>query len=173
MERRIELQGGGTLLLRQEDGRLRAEAVRPRDDRGLYKVWLFGPGGGRFLLGTLTPEGEQLKLRRTLSLQELERAACWPPDGGEAVLVFPFSQSAHWYCEPQPAKLIQDPILRGQVRGPMLCRREQDGFCLAAPFCTDGPVALESLFCLARVERLEGRRHLVWQFDRSGQPQIT
>jgi hypothetical protein len=55
----------------------------------------------------------------------------------------------------------------------MLCRREQDGFRLAAPFSTDGPVALESLFCLARVERLEGRRHLVWQFDRAGRPQIS
>ena len=63
-----------------------------------------------------------------------------------------------------------DPLLRGQIKGPMLCRKGRDGFRLAAPFRTDSPLPLEALFCLARVEQLEGRPHLVWTFDREGRP---
>ena len=172
MDQRMDMRGGGTLTLGREGNRVRMEALRPGDDRGLYKVWLLGPGGGRLLLGTLTPEGTMLRLKRTLSQNELERAGCWPLAGAEAVLAFPFAAAQRWYRENHPERLLEDPVLRGQLRGPMLCRKEGEGFRLAVPFRADTPMALESLFCLAQLERLEGRPYLVWSFDRAGRPVI-
>ena len=54
----------------------------------------------------------------------------------------------------------------------MLCQREASGFSLAAPFRTDRAVPLAALFCLARTERREGQLHLVWDFDREGNPKV-
>jgi len=172
MERRLEMEGGGTLRFRQDGPRVRLEAERPADSRGLYKVWLRGGQGGKMLLGTLAPEGPCLRLRRTLSLDELARCGCWPVERAEAPLAFPFQSNERWVREGDPGRLLADPVLRKQARQTMLCRRGKDGFRLAVPFRTDCPVAMESLFCLARVERLEGRPHLVWSFDREGVPLV-
>ena len=168
----MEMVGGGTLLLRQEGPRVRLEAERPSDGRGLYKVWLHGDRGGKLLLGTLVPEGDRRRLSRTLSVGELERAGCWPDFRVEAPLAFTFSEErgGRWYCEQHPDRLVSDPVLRGQLRSPMPCRRGREGFWLAAPFRTNAPVPMNALFCLARLERLEGGPHLVWEFDGEGRP---
>ena len=174
MEQRMEMRGGGTLTLRQDGPRVCLEAERSADGRGLYKAWLHGDRGGKFLLGTLAPEGGRLVLRRTLSLGELERAGCWPQFWAEAPLAFSFQPSGPsrggWYCEQHPERLLADPVLRAQVQGPMLCLREGAGFSLSAPFRPDRPFPLSALFCLARTERREGRLYLVWPFDREGRP---
>lgn len=172
MAERLEIKGGGTLFVGQEGPRAWLLAERPADGRGLYKVWLTGARGGRFLLGTLAPEGNSLRLKRNLPVGELERVSCWPVAGAECVLSFPFSEGERWYREAHPERLLRDPELRRQVRGGMLCRRERDGFRLAAPFRGDGPMPLEGLFCLAQVKQLEGRPHLVWSFDREGRPRL-
>lgn len=174
MERNLDMKGGGTLALRQEGTRLCLDARRRLDGRGLYKVWLLGQRGGRLLLGAMTPEGQELRLKRVISQAEAERAGCWPVAGAEAVLAFAFSNAdtGTWYREQDPRRLTLDPVLREQLKGPMLCRRGRDGFRLAAPFRLDGPVALTALFCLARLERIEGRPHLVWDFDREGRPKF-
>lgn len=165
------MRGGGSLTLRQDGTRVTLDAERPSDGRGLYKVWLHGEQGGKLLLGTLAPENGALRLRRTLSVGALERAGCWPRFRAEASLAFSFSpQGGRWYCEQHPERLLADPVLRNQVRGSMLCQKEESGFSLAAPFRTDQAVPLTALFCLARVERWDGRPHLVWRFDREGRP---
>ena len=170
MEQILNMQGGGTLTLHREGNQIHMEARRPEDGQGLYKVWLTNRAGGRLLLGTLAPEGEGLALRRTLSVSELERAGCWPLEGVQAPLAFPFSAAERWYCEQRPQDLVCDAVLKEQIKGPMLCRREREGFSLAVPLRTDAPVTLNALICLAKVERLEGRPHLVWSFDREGRP---
>ena len=170
MEQILNMQGGGTLTLHREGNQIHMEARRPEDGQGLYKVWLANRRGGRLLLGTLAPEGDGLSLRRTLSVAELERAGCWPLEEAQAPLAFPFSDVQRWYREPRPQEMISDPILKEQLRGPVLCSRSREGFSLAVPFRTDAPVALNALICLAKVERLEGRPHLVWSFDREGRP---
>ena len=78
MEERLNMRGGGTLTLHQDGPRVHMEAERPSDGLGLYKVWLHGNHGGKFLLGTLVPERGQLRLGRTLSVSTLEQAGCWP-----------------------------------------------------------------------------------------------
>ena len=174
MEERLTMRGGGTLTLRRDGPRVRLEAERPPDGRGLYKVWLHGDQGGKLLLGTLAPEGDALRLSRTMSVGTLERAGCWPHFWAEAPLAFSFAQQStgRWYCEQHPERLPSDPVLREQMRGAMLCRRGGEGFSLAAPFRTDRPVPLPGLLCLARLERWEGRPHLVWDFDLEGRPKI-
>jgi len=166
--------GGGTLTLRQEGSRVHLEAERPADGRGLYKVWLHGDQGGKFLLGTLAPEGGALRLSRTLPVGTLERAGCWPHFRAEAPLAFSFNAppAGRWYCEQHPEQLVRDPVLRERLRGAMLCRREDGGFSLAAPFRTDCPVRLPALVCLARLERRDGQLHLVWAFDSQGNPRL-
>ena len=173
MEGKLPMRGGGLLRVTQEGIRVRLEAEREEDGRGLYKVWVWGQGGGRFLLGTLAPEGGRLQLRRSLAVGELERRGCWPVTGAESILAFPFVQEEQWYCEGKPARLVVDPVLRQQMHGPMLCSRRTNGFRLAAPFRTDSPVMLDTLMCFARVEVVNGRPHLVWQFDQKGQPVIS
>ena len=74
MEERMKMRGGGTLTLRREGARVRMEAERSEDGQGLYKVWLHGDQGGKLLLGTLAPEGDALRLSRTMSVGTLERA---------------------------------------------------------------------------------------------------
>lgn len=167
------MRGGGTLTLRQEGPRVQMEAERPSDGQGLYKVWLHGDRGGKLLLGTLVPESGALRLRRTLSVGTLERAGCWPQFWAEAPLAFAFAvQGGRWYCEQHPERLVADPVLREQIRGSMLCQKESGGFSLAVPFRCDCPTPLTALFCLAKVERWEGRPHLVWRFDPEGRPVV-
>lgn len=169
-ERRLEMAGGGLLTVEPAGTRVRLEARRRADERGLYKVWLVGKGGGRLLLGTLIPEGKELRLQRTLSLGTLEQAGCWPVERAEAVLAFSFSHDRGWYCQTNPGELVEDHLLRQVLTRPMLCRRTGGGFELAAPFDRNSPVALNTLLCLARVEAVEGRPHLIWTFDSAGRP---
>lgn len=170
MEHRLEMAGGGTLTLNREGAYVRLAARRVPDGKGLYKVWLLGRQGKRMLAGTLAPEEGELRLRRRLSVGQLEQAGCWPVEGAEAVLAFSFQQKEAWYCEARPGQLVEDGLLRQLLRRPMLCRKTGDGFQLAAPFSTRRPVELSTLLCLARVVRVEGNPHLVWSFDRGGRP---
>ena len=71
-----------------------------------------------------------------------------------------------------PERLVSDPVLKGQLKGSMLCRKGEGAFSLADPFRTDRPLRLNALFCLSQVERWEGRPHLVWTFDQEGRPKI-
>lgn len=172
MEERVPMKGGGTLTVRQDGVRVHMEAERPSDGKGLYKVWLRGDQGGKLLLGTLVPEEDALRLRRTLSVGTLERAGCWPRFRAEAPLAFSFEapSGGKWYCEQHPERLVSDPVLKAQMSGAMLCRKEAEGFALSAPFAADRPVRLPSLFCLAGVERREGKLYMVWHFNGKGEP---
>lgn len=91
-------------------------------------MWLTGQGGGRFLLGTLAPEGEGLRLRRNLSRTQLEMAGCWPVTGAESKLAFSFGQTGGWYCQSCPGQMLRDPVLKEQAPGSMLCRRGERAF---------------------------------------------
>lgn len=172
MDQKLVMEGGGALWICPEGKRVRLTAERPPDGRGLYKVWLRGRQGGRMLLGTLAPENGKLCLHRVLAVGELERAGCWPVAGAESLLAFSFRESGGWYCEQHPERLVGDPELRDQIQGPMLCRRDEDGFHLAVPFRTDGPLTLNTLFCLGYLTKLQGRPHLVWNFTADGDPYL-
>lgn len=171
-EQTLALNGGGRLYVRQEGMLVCMEAARPNDGRGLYKVWIRG-ATGRLLIGTLAPEGGGLRLRRRLSRTELERSGCWPVTGGEVILTFAFDRSrpSSWTRTDHPERLVHDEVLARSVRGhTMLLRRNANGFCLAARFDPDHPFPVTPLFCLTRVERLDGVYHLLFEFDVHGNP---
>lgn len=173
MEKQFSMAGGGILrAVIQHEQWVEFYAQREKDDRGLYKVWLGGAGGKRMLLGTLVPEDGKLCLKRRCSLDTLLKAGCWPILVAEAVMAFPFDQRTDWYCEATPQKLVSDPVLRRQLESPMLCCKEEDGFFLATPFRTEKPVALNALFCLAKLEQINGTLCLVWSFDGRGLPRL-
>ena len=172
----FQMEGGGTLILEEEGPRVRLEAVRPEDRRGLYKAWALGPGGSA-LLGTLVPEGDRLRLARTVSRQSLARAGCWPVTGGRALLVYPFparGERPGWRPEPSPERLCADPLVQESLRGrPGFCAgRRGEAALLSAPLRPREPFPLPLLFCLARVELREGRPWLVWEFGPDGLPRL-
>lgn len=176
MDRQLALAGGGSLTVGEDGPRVRLEAVRPNDGKGLYKVWLWGLSG-RMLLGTMAPEGEVLRLSRVISRTSLEGQGCWPPTGAEAVMAFSFVRRAAagghgWSWEEDPARLLHDPVLVNSARawGGMWRRTEGEDFLLAAPWRGDGEFPMIALFCLARVEEVEGRRCAVWRFRCDGTP---
>lgn len=170
----MEMAGGGVLELQQTGGQVKFTAERGRDDRGLYKVWLRGRAEKTCLLGTLIPEGQQLRLNRTLSVKELEQRGCWPVEGAEVRLAYAFGQQKNdgWTVISRLPDTIGDELLRRSLRGRVLYKQGEEGRCLlAAPFRTDCPVALEPLICLGRGEQVEGKLCLVWAFDGQGRPE--
>lgn len=162
----MEMQGGGQLFLERQGGLVRLEASREDDGRGLYKVWLRGDRG-RQLLGTLAPEGGMLRLCRRVSCSSLAQQGCWPVRGAECVLAFSFSQGwIRCLCPP-----IADDIVRPMLEGRqvLICRGEE-GFSLALPTRPDRPFPLTPLFCLGRVEQVNGQQCVVYRFDGRGRP---
>ena len=174
MERQYRWGGGGSLPVRADGLRAAVEAERPADGRGLYKAYLRGPSG-RALLGTLAPEGGRLRIRRTLTLDALERQGAWPPAGGEVELAFSFGGEgtpAGWRrVDPGRLSFGEKALRAMAVRaGSALCREEGEGFTLAWPFSCARPFPLPALFCLARAAELEGERHVLFRFGRDGWP---
>ena len=178
MSQTFSLDGGGCLDVREDGAMVRLGVCRAPDRAGIYKVRLRGDGG-EYLLGTLIPEGNCLRLQRTLSRDALHRAGCWPIRGGSCSLHFPFSEQQQvkgeftpWRWEHHPGKLLSDPVLQDSAAawGSMLTRTGKDGFQLAAPFDPRRPFPLLPLLCFASVERVDGQVHAVFSFDHQGHP---
>lgn len=169
------LAGGGTLRAREEDLWVRLEVVRPDDGRGLYKVWCTG-AGGEFLLGTLVPQGGGLCLERRVARRTLEEAGAWPLTGGKCVMSYSFTDrkkgQGDWHREEHPEDLCRDPVVRTCLKGAQGLLSRENGAVrqLAMPFSVCKPILLNTLFCLAQVEERQGRRYLLWSFDRRGRP---
>lgn len=174
MEWRYALEGGGSLTVEEAGLRAVLTAERPEDGRGLYKAYLRGPSG-RALLGTLAPEGGRLRIRRTLTLDDLKRQGAWPPVGGEAELAFSFGRDrapAGWrWTDPAGLRFGEEALQAMAVRqGRVLLCSEGEGFLLACPFSCAQPFPMPALFCLAEPVLLEGERYVRFHFDRDGWP---
>lgn len=152
-------------------------AQRPCTGPGLWKAWLVGERG-RYLLGTLLPEGDCLRLGRTIPVAQLERQGVWPPVGAEilrhgAPARCP-APPAGWNWQERPSGLITDPLLRHGLEtvARALYRETEDGFQLALPWPTEGPFPLTPLFCLGEITNLEGKKHVRFSFCSGGQPRL-
>ncbi len=136
----------------------------PDPGDGLYRAFLLGPGGER-LLGVLEPEGGgAIALCRRVNPREL--ASLGRPLRGEARRSFTFAAGADWQLTAEPGALFTDPFLRSRL-GDILrawYRRTGERLLLALPLEEGKPFPLAALFCLARVERVEGRSCAVFTF---------
>lgn len=179
MEQRLKLEGGGWLEVREDGTRARLRVQRGLDGAGIYKAWLRG-AAGEMLLGTLAPEGQYLRLERTISLEALREGGCWPVTGGRTALTFSFAPqqspppSRNWRWEHRPGRLFSDPVLAEAATGwgPMLWREDEGGFQLAAPLDPLRPFPLTPIFCFAAAVAIEGRTHAMFSFTAQGTPRV-
>lgn len=167
---------GGAVTVRQEGDRAVCQAIRGPDGGGLYKAWLQGKES-RFLLGTLIPEGGALRLRRVISVSQLERQGVWPPVGAEIVMAYPFTDNRPpegWSWVDCPGRLLGDALLARSAQNlpRALMQKDKQGFSLAMPFQPPKPFPLTPLFCLSRVERLGGGWYVLFRFSRKGHPEL-
>ena len=167
MEQRLRVEGEGSACLHIGKEVVEVVVERTDDGIGLYKAWLWGGKGKQVLVGTLVPESAVLKRKRRFSIEELKFNRCWPVEGCRIVLSFPF-ENRKWYCEQEPEKLISDPVLKGQIKGSMMCSKKGDRTWLAAPFQKEHLVMLNAAFCLGRVEAIHGSPYIIWEFDGVG-----
>lgn len=160
-----ERRGEVTLALWGPNG-ARTEIVASMDDPGdgLYRAFLLGERG-ELPLGVLAPEKGRLAVCRRLYNRDV--SALGQLRRGEARRSFRFENAGSCWRETRcPAQLFQDRFLRErlQVHGRGWWRREEGLLLLALPLERGKPFPLEALFCLGRIESVEGRRCVVYAF---------
>lgn len=164
------------LSVRQEGPRVVLTAEGPDDAQGLYKAYLTGPGG-RYLLGTMIPEGGTLVARRTLSVDELRRHGVWPVGEARAELYYAFPSEEPppgWSWSDRAGDFFQETSLSQAVTrlGRVLCRQEGERFTLAYPYDSDKEFPLPQLFCVSRLKTLGQRLFLLFSFESGGWPVV-
>lgn len=82
--------------------------------------------------------------------------------------------NSDWLWTDCPGRLLGDRTLVGCLKGVdrALLKRDMEGFCLAFPYSPHDPFPIPPLFCLSRVDRMGGRRYVVFRFSRRGRPEI-
>lgn len=174
METIFSLENG--TLSCHENGSRADIVIRVRNDgRGLFKAWIRGESG-KLDLGTLIPEQNELRLRRSVPIENLKQVGCWPIIEAGLNLIHRFNTGGlpqGWREEGNPARLFpNDEILREsaeKLKGCLYCIR-QDGFHLAVPYGTRRPFELIPIFCFAQIRTLGGKQYAVFPFDKQGSP---
>ncbi|WP_295580770.1 hypothetical protein [uncultured Oscillibacter sp.] len=140
----------------------------PRE--GLWCVWAVGERG-ELRLGVLEPAGEQAAIRRRFSqrmtepLGRLLRGELRP--AGES------RETPAWTPAAEPERLFRTLWLRRQLHGVQGALTWQTGDGqrrLALPCDTKKPFPLPSLFCFARLGRIQGADYWIFAFDREEWP---
>ena len=156
----------GELTLLPQGACTQVEARMPDPGDGVYRAALVGERG-TLKLGVLEPSAGELCLRRRPYSRDV--AAIGPILRGEAACSVPFGGA--WERVERPAALLRDPFLSRRLADvPSGWRRQGEVLELALPLERGRPFPLETLFCLARVETVEGTDCAVYRFDREGKP---
>lgn len=171
-------EGSGWVRLTEQGPRMTIELEHRGQEQGLYKGWVLG-GGQSYLIGTLLPSGEErLTLKRTLSIDQLRRAGCWPVTGFRVRLAVPVSQNhspTGWTWMEEPGEIGQEPLLRQMLsrQGRTLCQTmPSGGVQLIYPFQSNQPCPLSGLFCFLSLVELEGTAYYQIFFDETGFPNV-
>lgn len=158
-------RGEVTLALWGPNG-ARTEIIAQMDDPGdgLYRAFLLGERG-ELALGVLAPENGRLSVCRRVYNRDV--GALGPLARGEARRSFRFEETGLCWRETCcPAQLFQNQFLIHRLRpiGRGWWRREGGVLLLALPLEPEKPFPLEALFCLGRVQCVEGTRCVVYAF---------
>lgn len=154
----------GEIALRTDGSRTEVRAVMADPGDGLYRAVLCGEGG-ELLLGVLAPENAALELRRKLYSRDV--SALGPLLRGEARCSFRFREKG-WQETRCPAELLEDRFWKQRLAEVERAwwRRDGELLYLALPLAEGRPFPLETLFCLARPEQVEGVSCAVYAFRR-------
>ncbi|MDE7219370.1 MAG: hypothetical protein K2O45_07095 [Oscillospiraceae bacterium] len=160
-----ERRGEITLALWGPNG-ARTEIAAAMDDPGdgLYRAFLLGEQG-ELPLGVLAPEGGRLTVCRRVYHRDL--APLGKLLRGEARRSFRFQETGlRWRETGCPAQLFRGRFFRERLQrcGKAWWRREGSLLLLALPLEEGRPFPLETLFCLGRIETVEGQRCVVYAF---------
>lgn len=144
----------------------RTEIIASMDDPGdgLYRAFLLGERG-ELALGVLAPEGGGLRVCRRLYNRDV--APLGKLLRGEARRSFRFEEAGPCWRETScPAQLFHSRFFIERLRpfGRAWWRREEPLLLLALPLSEEKPFPLEALFCLGRVQWVEGTRCVVYAF---------
>ena len=158
-------RGEVTLSLWGPNG-ARTEIAAQMDDPGdgLYRAFLLGERS-ELPLGVLAPEDGRLTVCRRLYNRDV--AALGKLLRGEARRSFRFEETELCWRETCcPAQLFHSWFLIDRLRpaGRGWWRREGSVLLLALPLEEGKPFPLEALFCLGRIQRVEGSRCVVYAF---------
>lgn len=170
---RVKLYRGeaceGEVTLRPDGARTEIRASLPDPGDGLYRLVLRGEAG-ELMLGVMEPEGKRLTLSRRLYSRDVHSLGALKR--GEARCSFRFDDVSRWQAASGPARLFHDSFLQNRLRGVERAwwRRERGQLILAIPLERGKPFPLEALFCLAKVQRVEGRVCAVYRFDGEERP---
>lgn len=167
----LTVQNGerGEVTVCPQGARTELRCSLPDPGDGLYRAFLLGERG-ELALGVLAPENGRLALCRRLYARDV--AELGPLLRGEARRSFRFQDAAIqpdpacWHETRCPAQLFQDRFLQNRLRpvGRAWWRREGMLLVLALPLEEGKPFPLEALFCLGRVQCVEGMRCVVYAF---------
>lgn len=109
----------GWLLCRETGGRAELTMEVPGGSRGLYRGYVLGERG-LMDLGTLLPEGNVLRLRRTFPVERLRSQGCWPVTGGRVQMTYAFTGQPRCCSAPglEGTGPSGDPVSPGPGAGP-------------------------------------------------------
>ncbi len=150
----------------------------PAWEDGIKKVWLKGTHSN-LLLGTLVPEGNRLRLERTISnamLREkgLERCS-WSEveTPGQECKPIVSEGWSDWAPVQSLSLPGMDPVLAEAIRHMKngIWRREPEGICICCPWQIGQRMPCMPIFCFASYSTRRGGM-LTWFLDEQGNPVI-
>lgn len=173
----------GKLFAQQEGLRTFFQVDCPKWGDGVHKIWLQGEQGTTLLLGTLVPEGDRLRLERSISnamLREkgLERcdAAIVRTEGTQAAeqLTEQAQVEESDWC---PIQTLERPDwdkgLREAIRGLHGGRWKpvSGGVVVTCPWSVGQPMPCMPMVCFGVWSAKAGGK-LTWRLDETGKPKI-
>lgn len=162
-------QETGEITLRRDGRCTEIRASMPDPGDGVYRAALIGEQG-RMALGVMEPAGDGLALCRRPYSRDVVRLG--PLLRGEASRSVAFWGQSGWRETMCPARLFQSEFIISRLpeNGRAWWRREGEVLYLALPLEKGGPFPMEALFCLGRIQCVEGRCCVVYAFDKEEQP---
>ena len=159
----------GHVTLQPEGNRTEICAVMSNPGDGLYRAALVGERG-ELPLGVMEPAGKDLTVCRRPYTRDVQRLGM--PLRAVVRCTFPFAANRRWQETRNPAQLFRGSFLRDRLArcGFAWWQREGERLYLALPLSDQRPFPLESMFCMAEIRSVGGRRCVVYAFDREEEP---
>lgn len=164
---RSSCQGKATVERNDSRAEINVSMKDPAD--GLYRAVLTGERG-TLPLGVLEPHHGTLLLRRRPYLRDIECLGMLKDV--QVSRSFAFHRSDIWKVTDHASDLVHSPFLKKRLEQYPTIRWKKtgDSLCLALPLREDAPFPLDALFCFARIESVEGKRCVVYTFDKDEKP---